>query len=158
MNYTISKIWEMMNSEDEEIRKNADILYEQWVEEDNKNLKSIKPYLSDLFWDIMEDEEFLHDYFIDNITVRNLKRNKIKILMNISKRNKKFSLIFKNVLNYEMDVKDVEYFIGKMGIGYIEIYRINELWEITITCDITSVLKIVCSDFNIDGGKMQDCF
>lgn len=149
MSYSISEIWEMMNSENKKIREQGDELFEKWKVKDDNNMALIRPYFPKEFWDLFEDEKYFHDYLIDSIKVQNLKKHKVKININISKKNKKYILIFQSIISYSFNIESTETFFDKIGIGYFEIYRKDNFWNIIITCDEKNIIKVICEEFQI---------
>ena len=140
----------MLNSSEEKIRKKGEELFNDWDIKLIHEFDVAKKFLNKNTIEILENEDFLHDFDIEKIVIDNMDCNLINIYFILVKEEKKYKLLFETVSKYTFDIKDVDDFIDKIEVGYLEIYKKKNFYKIIITCDISSYFYICCKNIKVE--------
>lgn len=150
MKNKISNIWAMLNSSEEKTRKKGEELFNEWDIKLTYEYDIAKNFLDKNTKKILENKDFFHDYYIEKIVIDNMDCNLIDIYFILVKKDEKYKLLFETVTKYTFDIKNVDDFINKIEVGYLEIYKKKNFYKIIVTCDILSYFCICCKNIKAE--------
>jgi len=153
MKYYTSNLWSDMQAS-----ATKDIAFKQWTENDKiyaKYFNEIKDCFPKSFLKIFLKEHGFHDFFIDGITIKSIKRKTISdiinIIISISNRSSNYDIELKNIENTNINIINLTNCIfGKMSWGYSEFEILeNNKFKLSVLCDIVNEFEFVFSKISI---------
>ena len=151
MKYYMSKYWEMMNSDDPDMRDKGDI---GWIENTERYMSyfdTIKENLPKGFLRIFDKNDWFHDFSIENIEIMNTGKYSSIIKFIINRGNILYELTFKGVKSFFVNIPTTQnWMCGILTWGYTEFEMNDEKsWIIRILCDFDCELEILFKHISV---------
>ena len=104
MKYFTSELWDLINSENEEVRQQAELKWNENSQQYNNYFNcTIKKRLNKKFYNKYITCEGFHDANIKQITISNLNNIKCQVNIFINKNKQEFNIEYINVLGIKYD-------------------------------------------------------
>lgn len=161
MKYFTSNLWIKINSIDKNERNLAEL---QWDENDLKYseyFKEIDKLLPQRFIKIYLKNYGFHDYIINNINIKTVKKKQKPTLMielEISNFKKSFTILYQYVKKCNLNLSDItDWFFKEMRWGYSEFELLDSgLIKQNISCDFNSELEVEFKNVIIKTNKISE--